>query len=103
MKTIQEAASELYKSTMFKSDLSAHPTAIFEAGVKFAEEWIPIERDYNGEMTPKQVDEIKNNCPFLIKDDYCTDDYFTIEVSSELSDYYLYDKTFTYWRPLNRK
>lgn len=103
MKTIQEAALELHESTMLKSDLSAHPIAMFEAAVKFAEEWLPIERGDDGEMTHKQVYEIKNNCPFLIKDDYCTDDYFTIEVSSELSDYYLYDKTFTYWRPLNRK
>jgi hypothetical protein len=103
MKTIKEAATELHKSTMFKSDLSAHPTAMFEAAVKFAEEWLPIERNHNGEMTSKQEEEIKNNCPFLIKDDYCTDDYCTIEFSQDLSDYYLYDGTFTLWRPLNRR
>lgn len=97
MKTIKEAAIELHESTMFKSDLSAHPTAIFEAGVKFAEEWLPIERDKDGHVIyPQWVDMIAN-CPFLIKDNEGFVDLFQ-EVCSDVQK-----PMYEFWRPLNRR
>lgn len=98
MKTIQEAALELHEKTMFKSDLSTHPTAMFEAAVKFAEEFLPIERGDDGWITDEQQAEMVLNIPFLTKDkEGEVDLFYTVDWTI------LDDVDVTHWRPINRK
>lgn len=98
MKTIQEAATELYESTMFKSDLSAHPTAMFEAAVKFAEEFWPIQRDKDGFTTNVQDSDMFENSPFLTKDEENE-----IELWNELTSDIQTKPRYTHWRPITHK
>ena len=70
----------------------------FKAGVKFAQRFIPIERDKDGFTTLKQDEEFQKNFPILVKGNY------GIELLDELTT--VLEKPghgYTHWRPVNLK
>lgn len=98
MKTLKEAVNELYESRIVKRESSSHPTAMFEAAVKFAKEFLPIERGNDGRITDEQQAEMILNIPFLTKDKEDGVDLF-YKVDWTILD----DVNVTHWRPLNLK
>lgn len=89
MKTIQEAALELHKNTMFKS---ANSIVIFEAAVKFAEEFI----DVNDELPNEEED-------VIVKYKHHLTGKEIIEISELLNGEFLVRGIATHWRPIYRK
>ena len=69
---------------------------MFEAGVEFAQRWIPIERDKDGLTTQEQDDYFLNNVPFLVKSEYGIELFDGLDIELE-------NEEFTYWRPIELK
>ena len=72
--------------------------SIFKAGVEFAQQFYPIERDKDGFTALKQDEEFQKNFPILVKGNY------GIELLDELTT--VLEKPghgYTHWRPVNLK
>ena len=99
MKKINDAAQEYainkYEGcTGIIEDTLVH----FKAGVNFAQQFYPIERDKDGFTTLKQDEEFQKNFPILVKGNY------GIELLDELTT--VLEKPghgYTHWRPINLK
>lgn len=102
MKTIQEAANiygvlmcDIYGMTI---DMSIPCEDSFEAGVEFAEKWLPIERGDDRLITDAQKKLMILNSPFLTKDNTGC-----IQFWECYSDSIMWDDDIIYWRPITRK
>lgn len=97
MKTIKEAAHEYFR----RAQLHLAPAGSeygFVAGVEFAQQFHPIERDKDWFTTSKQDEEFQKNFPILVKGNY------GIELVNELtSDLNRQSYGYTHWRPVNLK
>ena len=95
MKTIEKAALNCNK----EYSLQPAPAYLgFIQGVKFAQQFYPIERDKDGFTTLKQDEEFQKNFPILVKGNY------GIELLDELTT--VLEKPghgYTHWRPVNLK
>lgn len=99
MKTIDKASLEYAISREIGENELSHIGEYqksFRAGVAFAQQWIPIERDKDGLTTQKQDDEFLNNVPFLVKSEYGIEVFECLSVDLEKEE-------FTHWRPINIK
>ena len=94
MKTIEQALDEAYNN----AGSNAYFGNGFRAGVEFAQQFYPIERDKDGFTTFKQDEEFQKNFPILVKGNY------GIELLDELtSDLNRQSYGYTHWRPVNLK
>ena len=94
MKTIEQALDEAYNN----AGSNAYFGNGFRAGVEFAQQFYPIERDKDGFTTFKQDEEFQKNFPILVKGNY------GIELLDELtSDLNRQSCGYTHWRPVNLK
>ena len=94
MLTIEEALDEAYKN----AGSNAYFGNGFRAGIEFAQQFYPIERDKDGFTTLKQDEEFQKNFPILVKGNY------GIELLDELTT--VLEKPghgYTHWRPVNLK
>ena len=94
MLTIEQALDEAYKN----AGSNAYFGNGFRAGVEFAQQFYPIERDKDGFTTLKQDEEFQKNFPILVKGNY------GIELLDELTT--VLEKPghgYTHWRPINLK
>ena len=99
MKTIEEASVE-YSKKQYDHDpcMRFQCETHFEAGIEFAQQFYPIERDKDGFTTFKQDEEFQKNFPILVKGNY------GIELLDELtSDLNRQSYGYTHWRPVNLK
>ena len=99
MKTIEEASVE-YSKKQYDHDpcMRFQCETHFEAGIEFAQQFYPIERDKDGFTTLKQDEEFQKNFPILVKGNY------GIELLDELTT--VLEKPghgYTHWRPVNLK
>ena len=103
MKTIEEASVE-YSKKQYDHDpiMRFQCETHFEAGIEFAQRWIPIERCTNGFITAQSISDIERNLPVIMNDEDGDkdDEYIIIKYISDLLDM---DESFTHWRPLNLK
>lgn len=97
MKTIQEASRE-FASEFIDNECRNIVIKSFIEAVKFAEEWLPIERDDDGCITDEQQAEMILNIPFFTKD---KEDDVNLFYSGDWS--ILDNENVTHWRPINRK
>ena len=101
MKTIDEAAKEYFsKIEGFhnKAGVDKSWIDVFKAGVKFAEQFYPIERDNDGFTTEKQREDFYNNFPILLNG------YYGLELINEMTvDLDTPSYGYTHWRPVNLK
>ncbi len=94
METIEQALDEAYKN----AGSNAYFGNGFRAGVEFAQQFYPIERDKDGFTTLKQDEEFQKNFPILVKGNY------GIELINELtSDLNRQSYGYTHWRPIELK
>lgn len=94
MLTIEQALDEAYKN----AGSNAYFGNGFRAGVEFAQQFYPIERDKDGFTTLKQDEEFQKNFPILVKGSY------GIELLDELTT--VLKKPghgYTHWRPIELK
>ena len=97
MNTIKEAAHEYFRKTQLHLAPAGSEYG-FVAGVEFAQQFYPIERDKDGFTTLKQDEEFQKNFPILVKGNY------GIELLDELTT--VLEKPghgYTHWRPVNLK
>ena len=68
MKTIEEASVE-YSKEQYDHDpiMRFQCETHFEAGIEFAQRWIPIERDNEGLVKYSTMDEMESNVPFITR------------------------------------
>ena len=101
MKTIEQAALEYAIQRQVDAEelkYIGRYQQSFKAGVKFAQQFYPIERDKDGFTTLKQDEEFQKNFPILVKGSY------GIELLDELTT--VLEKPghgYTHWRPINLK
>ena len=94
MLTIEQALDEAYNNAGSKAYFGNG----FIAGIEFAQQFYPIERDKDGFTTLKQDEEFQKNFPILVKGNY------GIELLDELTT--VLEKPghgYTHWRPVNLK
>ena len=99
MLTIEQASVE-YSKTQYGYDpiMRFQCETHFEAGIEFAQQFYPIERDKDGFTTLKQDEEFQKNFPILVKGNY------GIELLDELTtDLEKPSYGYTHWRPVNLK
>ena len=100
MKTINDAAME-YCSRAKGNGIGfvmCSPLDSFKAGVKFAEQFYPIERDKDGFTTERQREDFYNNFPILLNG------YYGLELINEMTvDLDTPSYGYTHWRPVNLK
>ena len=101
MKTIEEAAKDFNDSHVNGHHPQKWVSDIFKAGVDFAQQFYPIERDQYAEIDLKQKEELECNMPILVK--YLNEDGET--TYDVFAEYYpvLQDPIYTHWRPINLK
>ena len=107
MKTIEEAAIEC-ANIYLQGYRDSYPADendfvdVFEAGIEFAQRWIPIDRCTNGFITARSLSDIERNLPVIMNDEdgVKDDEYVIIRYISDLLDM---DESFTHWRPVNLK
>ena len=107
MKTINDAAIECANMYVegYRDSYPANEgdfIDVFEAGVEFAQRWIPIDRCTNGFITAQSLSDIERNLPVIMNDEdgVKDDEYVIIRYISDLLDM---DESFTHWRPVNLK
>ena len=94
MLTIEQALDEAYNN----AGSNAYFGNGFRAGIEFAQQFHPIERDKDGFTTLKQDEEFQRNFPILVKGNY------GIELLDELTaDLERPGYGYTHWRPVNLK
>ena len=97
MLTIEEALDEAYKN----AGSNAYFGNGFKAGVEFAQQFYPIERDKYAEIDLRQKEELESNMPILVKylNEYSETTY------DIFAEYYpsLEDPIYTHWRPIEYK
>ena len=97
MKTIEEAARD-YALSRDDNDYTIETEMAFEAGVEFAQQFYPIERDKDGFTTEKQREDFYNNFPILLNG------YYGLELINEMTvDLDTPSYGYTHWRPVNLK
>ena len=107
MKTINDAAIEC-ANIYLQGYRDSYPADendfvdVFEAGIEFAQRWIPIDRCTNGFITARSLSDIERNLPVIMNDEdgVKDDEYVIIRYISDLLDM---DESFTHWRPVNLK
>ena len=101
MRTIEEKAKEYAESNsnpIFRSLEVSIATKAFKAGVDFAQQFYPIERDKDGFTTEKQREDFYNNFPILLNG------YYGLELINEMTvDLDTPSYGYTHWRPVNLK
>ena len=107
MKTINDAAIECANMYVegYRDSYPANEgdfIDVFEAGVEFAQRWIPIDRCTNGFITAQSLSDIERNLPVIMNDEdgVNDDEYVIIKYVSDLLEM---DESFTHWRPINLK
>ena len=103
MKTINDAAIEC-ANIFLQGYRDSYPADendfvdVFEAGVEFAQQFYPIERDKDGFTTEKQREDFYNNFPILLNG------YYGLELINEMTvDLDTPSYGYTHWRPVNLK
>ena len=99
MLTIEQAAKEYAKKQYEHiSDMRFQCETHFEAGIEFAQQFYPIERDKDGFTTEKQREDFYNNFPILLNG------YYGLELINEMTvDLDTPSYGYTHWRPVNLK
>ena len=98
MKTIEEAAKDFNDSHVNGHHPQKWVSDIFKAGVDFAQQFYPIERDKDGFTTEKQREDFYNNFPILLNG------YYGLELINEMTvDLDTPSYGYTHWRPVNLK
>ena len=97
MNTIKEAAHEYFRKTQLHLAPAGGEYG-FVAGVEFAQQFYPIERDKDGFTTEKQREDFYNNFPILLNG------YYGLELINEMTvDLDTPSYGYTHWRPVNLK
>ena len=102
MKTIEQASVE-YSKEQYDHDpiMRFQCETHFEAGIEFAQRWIPIERDNEGLVKYSTMDEMESNVPFITR--LTNDEEFLYDIWYEFGADLDLDKFYTHWRPVNLK
>ena len=102
MKTIEEASVE-YSKEQYDHDpiMRFQCETHFEAGIEFAQRWIPIERDNEGLVKYSTMDEMESNVPFITR--LTNDEEFLYDIWYEFGADLDLDKFYTHWRPIDLK
>ena len=102
MKTIEQASVE-YSKEQYDHDpiMRFQCETHFEAGIEFAQRWIPIERDNEGLVKYSTMDEMESNVPFITR--LTNDEEFLYDIWYEFGADLDLDKFYTHWRPIDLK
>lgn len=102
MKTIEDAATEYAEGLNYSIEAKhymcpADFNIAFNAGAKFVQKWIVIEKDNDGFSTYDQMNEMNANLPFLLKGEKVVEQLYH-EVDDDINK-----EKYTHWRPVNLK
>ena len=106
MKTINDAAKchaeNLNLSLEARHNISTNDfEKSFIEGVKFAQRWIPVERDKDGLVKNSTMDEMESNVPFITR--LTNDEEFQYDIWYEFGADIDFDQFYTHWRPIELK
>ena len=102
MRTIEQASVE-YSKEQYDHDpiMRFQCETHFEAGIEFAQRWIPIERDNEGLVKYSTMDEMESNVPFITR--LTNDEEFLYDIWYEFGADLDLDQFYTHWRPIELK